>query len=272
MQRSLSIYPMHYRSEEEVMQKRVVRSLAIAVMFTLGAIAAQAEEVRVGGGGAAMSTIFDPVVAPFEKASGIYLTRRPSSPKNGLMDLVGGKLDLATAAVSLDSMIAGAAKDGVTVERSTLQQEQIGTNRTVLFVHPTNKVGKLTKAQLKGIFTGKIVNWKEVGGDDRIIIVVWGIGTPGQNALFSKEVLDGEAVTKEAMEATNYASIKDAVASTPEAIGIDPFGMTDDSVRAVASDPELSSPIIAVTIGKPAAKVQKLIDFVKGEGARYTRQ
>jgi phosphate transport system substrate-binding protein len=169
-------------------------------------------------------------------------------------------------------MISGAAKDGITIDQNSLNQEVIGTNRTVLFVHPSNKVGKLTKEQIKGIFTGKIANWKEVGGDDRVIVVAWGIGTPGQNAQFGKQVLDGEAVTKEAMETTNYAAIKEAVASTPEAIGIDPFGMADETVKVIANDPELSSPIIAVTVGKPAAKVQKLIDYVKGDGKKYTRQ
>jgi len=254
------------------MKRNMFIKLAVAMSMTIGTLTAHAEEIRVGGGGAAMSTIFDPIVSQYEKASGNFITRRPSSPKGGLMDLSAGKLDLATAAVSLDSMVSGAAKDGVTIDRSKLHQEIIGTNRTVLFVHPSNKVGKLSKEQIKGIFTGKISNWKDVGGDDRVIIVVWGIGTPGQNAQFSKEILDGEVVTKEAMETTNYAAIKESVASTPEAVGIDPYGLSDDTVRVIANDPDLTSPIIAVTIGKPSAKVQKLIDYLKGDGKKFTKQ
>jgi len=254
------------------MKTNMIIRLAVAMCMTFGAFSAQAEEIRVGGGGAAMSTIFDPIVGQYEKATGNLISRRPSSPKGGLTDLIGGKIDLATAAVSLDSMISGATKDGVTVDKNSLQQEVIGTNRVVLYVHPSNKVDKLSKEQIKGIFTGKITNWKEVGGDDRVIIVAWGIGTPGQNALFSKMILDGEAVTKEAMETTNYAAIKESVASTPEAVGIDPFGMADETVKVINNDPELSSPIIAVTIGKPSAKVQKLIDYVKGDGKKFTRQ
>lgn len=254
------------------MKLNVIVKLVVTMGLTWGAVTAHAEEIRVGGGGAAMSTIFDPIVSQYEKSSGHFITRRPSSPKNGLMELAAGKLDLATAAVSLESMISGAAKDGIIIDQNSLHQEVIGTNRTVLFVHPSNKVSKLTKEQIKGIFTGKIANWKEVGGDDRVIVVAWGIGTPGQNAQFGKMVLDNESVTKEAMETTNYAAIKEAVGSTPEAIGIDPFGMADETVKVIANDPELSSPIIAVTMGKPSPKVQKLIDFVKGDGKKYTRQ
>lgn len=254
------------------MKKVFLQILALVAVVSLNPIAAQAEMVRVGGGGAAMSTIFDPINVQLEKATGITITRRPSSPANGLVELVNGSLDLATAAVPLESMLAGAAKSGVTVDPAKLQKEEIGINRTVLFVNPANKVSKLTKSQIKGIFTGKIVNWNEVGGDDNPILVVWGAGTPGQNTQFSKEILGGEAVAKDTVPATNYASIKDIVASTPEAIGIDPFGLADQSVRVIPNDPELSSPIIAVTIGKPVPAVRKLIDYVKGDGRQYTKQ
>lgn len=244
----------------------------IGSVATAGVGSVAAEELKIGGGGAAMSTIFLPVKPAFEKATGITLINLQSSPKDGLVDLAKGKVEGAVAAVSVDGMIAGAAKDGVTVDKATLQVTEVGQNRIVLFVHPSNKVAKLTRDQVKGIFTGAIVNWKDVGGDDRDIIVVWGKGTPGQNAQFAKEVLDGAPVAKDALESGNYAKIREAVAATPEAIGIDPFGMSDATVKVVENDPPLTSPIILVTLGKPSAKLQKLIDYVKGEGKQYTKQ
>lgn len=252
----------------------LIKSIAIASL--LGAVvagsAAAAEEIKIGGGGAAMSTIFHPVKPAFEKATGITLINLQSSPKDGLVDLAKGKIEAAVAAVPVDSMLAGAAKAGVTLDKATLQVTEVGKNRVVLFVHPSNKTASLTKAQIKGIFTGAISNWKDVGGDDKDIIVVWGKGTPGQNAQFSKEVLEGAAVAKDALESGNYAKIKETVAATPEAIGIDPFGMADQSVKVIPIDPEVASPIILVTNGKPSSKVQKLIDYVKGEGKQYTKQ
>ena len=250
--------------------KRTI-ALLVTTLLALAATAA-AEEIKAGGGGAAMSTIFAPVKPAFEKATGISLINLQSSPKDGLVDLVNGKVELAVAAVPLESMVNGAVKDGVKVDTASLQVAEVGRNQTVLFVHPSNKVAKLSKEQIKGIFTGKIGNWKEVGGDDKEIIVIWGKGTPGQNAQFSKLVLDGEAVAKDVLESTNYAKIKETVAATPEGIGIDPYGMADASVKAIDADPPLTSPIIAVTMGKPSAKVQKLIDYVKGEGKQYTKQ
>lgn len=252
---------------------RLINRLAIAAaLFAAASDTVVAEEIRIGGGGAAMSTIFLPVKPAFEKATGMTLINLQSTPKDGLIDLSKGKVDAAVAAVTVDSMIAGAAKDGVPVDKASLHVAEVGKNRTVLLVHPSNKVAKLSRSQIKGIFTGTIGNWKEVGGDDREIIVVWGKGTPGQNAQFARDALDGEAVAKDALESGNYAKIKETVAATPEAVGIDPFGMADSSVRVIDTDPPLSGSIILVTTGKPSAKVQRLIDYVKGEGKSHTKQ
>jgi len=249
-------------------------SLSLVAFFVaFGTVGlANGEDIKVGGGGAAMSTIFQPVKPQFEKATSITVINLQSSPQDGLADLLAGKVEVATAAVPLDSMVAGVIKNGVKVDPAALVTQDIGTNRTVLLVHPSNKVGKLSKDQIKGIFTGKIANWKEVGGDDKEIVVVWGKGTPGQNGQFSRTVLDGEPVAKDVLESTNYAKIKETVSATPEAIGIDPFGMADNTVKVIDSDPLLTSPIIAVTVGKPSPKVQKLFDYVRGEGKAYTRQ
>lgn len=252
--------------------KKVAQAVAVLALAGLAVVPAVfGEEIKVGGGGAAISGVFNPVKPHFEKATGDTLIILQSSPKDGLVDLAKGKVDLSTAAVSLESMLAGAEKDGVKIDPATLVKQEISTNRTAIFVHPSNKTAALSREQLKGIFTGKIVNWKEVGGDDKDIIVVWGKGTPGQNAQFKKEILDGAEPMKDVLETTNYAKIKETVAATPEGIGIDPFGMADASVKVVET-PALTSPIIAITVGKPSARVQKLLDYIKGDGNKYLKK
>lgn len=235
----------------------------------LAASAALAEEVKVGGGGASVATVFAPVKPHFEKATGINLINLKSSPKLGIVDLASGKLDAATGAVPLDATIAAAQKDGANVDKNALTVLEVGRNKTVILVHKDNPVAKLDKEQMKRIFTGKISNWKEVGGADREIIVVWGKNTPGQNAQFTREILDGEPVMKEILESTDYAGVKNAVASNPDAVGIDPLAMAGGDVKAVATTPELTSPIYLVTKGKPSAAVQKLVDFIKNDGQKY---
>ncbi len=247
--------------------------LAVVISFLLASgISAFADEIKVGGGGAAMNTVFKPIQIEFEKTTGIYLVNLQSTPAHGLVELVEGKVDAATAAVPLEAMVSGAEKEGAKVDVSALQQTVVGTNKTVMFVHKDNPVAKLSKEQAKGIFTGKITNWKQVGGSDKDIIVVWGKKTPGQNALFVKQILDGEPVMKDVLEATDYASIHEVIKANPDAIGIDPKAFAETTIKAIEPTPELSTPIIMVTKGKPSPNVQKLIDFIKGDGQKYVKR
>lgn len=247
------------------------RIIAVAAVLSITTATAFAAEIRVGGGGAAIATIFTPVKSAFETASGNNLIILQSTPGRGLSDLINGKLDAAVAAVPLDSMATGAEKEGTKVDKGALQQQEVGTNKVVVYVHPSNPVSNLTKDQMKGLFTGKITNWKEVGGKDAPVIVVWGKNSPGQNALFTKIILDGVKITAENLETTDYKGIKEAVQANPEAIGIDPLGMADATVKAIKPSPEVTAPIRIVTKGAPSPAVQKLIDFIKGDGKKYIK-
>ncbi len=252
------------------MYKRIF--VMIAATLALSVSLATAAEIKLGGGGASIATVFAPVKAAFEKATGDNLIILQSTPKDGLKQLWGGQLDVSVTAVGLDGMIAGADKDGVKVDKATLQVIEIGTNKTVVFLHPSNSVTSLTKDQMKGLFTGKITTWKDVGGKDSPVLVVWGKNSPGQNALFTKLILDGEKITAENLETTDYKGIKETVAANPEAIGINPLGMVDATVKGIKPSPEANSPILLITKGKPSAAVQKLIEFIKTEGKKYIKE
>jgi len=236
----------------------------------LAAAVAVAQDIRIGGGGAAISTIFAPMKEQFEKSSGDTLTLIQSSPVKGLLALENGSLDAVTAATPLEAMLAGAAKEGVKIDPASLHQQEIGKNRVVVFVHKSNRLRKLSKPQLKKIFTGKVTNWKDFGGSDTPIIVVWGTETPGQNALFTREILDGEQVTAKAIKATDYQSIRETVKANPGSIGIDPEGMAMATVSEV-DIPLVTSPIILVTKGKPSAKVDKVLKYYNEEFGYFSR-
>ncbi|MBI4697914.1 MAG: substrate-binding domain-containing protein [Nitrospirae bacterium] len=253
------------------MSKRSVFFFTTIILLLGSSVMALGGEIRVNGGGAAINTVFKPLAPYTEKAAGITLNIIQSSPKRGLIELVQGRADIATAAHSLESMIKGAGQDGVNIDPATLRQTVIAKNKTVVITHKDNPVKKLSKEQLKGIFTGKITNWKDVGGKDMPVIVVWGKASPGQNALFTKEMLDSESVAKDILDATDYANIRDTVAGMPESIGINPLGIADASVN-IPETPDVISPIIVVTKVDPSPEIQKLLDFIKGDGQKYIKQ
>ncbi len=234
----------------------------LIVMLSLITTASLASEIKVGGGGGACRGIFMPLAAFYESDTGTALKVLPSSPAQGIIELNDGHVDLATAAVSLDQMIMGAAKNGITIDPSLFNVTEIGKSKTLVFVHKSNKVKKLTRKQLRDIFTGKVTNWKKFGGKDQAIIVVWGIATPGQNDLFTKKILDGKPVADKHQEVTDYVSIREFIANNPGAIGIDPHGFASGGTRNPET-PLLISPVIAVTKGKPSTEVEYLLKYVK---------
>lgn len=253
--------------------KRHMAHLTTALFLTMAATAgAYAEEIKVGGGGAPMDTILKPVKEHFDKASGNSLNLVFSSATLSFKQLINGELDASTAGLAYEDLLVAAKKDNVVVsDPAAYVPTTIGKGKIYTVVHKDNPAAKLTKEQLKGIFTGKIANWKEVGGNDAPIIVVLSNINPATNAAYRKLALDDAPYTTDVLDAGRFEDLRDKVASTPEAIGFGPVTMIEKSIKVVDT-PEVSRPIILVTKGKPSPKVQKLIDFIKGDGQKYVKQ
>ncbi|MDA8241502.1 MAG: substrate-binding domain-containing protein [Nitrospiraceae bacterium] len=252
--------------------KKITVVLAVAAAFLLTwSIAGSADEIKVGAGAAPVSNVLEPVKEHFEKASGTKLVIIASGPKIALSDLEKGAVDAAAAGLSFDDWMALMKKDGTEVkDPSSLHQFTIGKDKIIIIVHKDNPVAKLSKEQLKGIFTGRITNWQEVGGKNMPIIVVWGKLIPGTNSMFEEHMLDGEKVATEVLDATTATDVRQNVAANPEAIGIGPMTIVDETVKSPET-PEVSRPIILVTKGSPSPSVQKLINFIQGEGQKYIK-
>lgn len=247
--------------------KRFVTTLAL----TLVTGTAFAEDIRIGAGAAPTENILKPIRVAFEKASGITLNTISNGPKQAFIELEKGTVDAAAAGLSLDDWWALLKKEGVTVaDPKAYTPTLIGKDRVVVITHKDNKLAALSKEQLQGIFSGKIQNWKDVGGKDMPILIVWGSLIPGTNSMFSKVALGGTAITKEVLDATTAEDVKDKVKSNPEAIGIGPAAIVDDSVWSPKS-PEVARDITLLTKGAPSPKLQKLLGFIKGDGAKLIK-
>jgi phosphate transport system substrate-binding protein len=243
---------------------RCLTVLACALAIPLGA--AQAAEIRIGAGAAPTENVLKPIKDAFEGASGIRLGIISSGPKIALQDLDKGAVDAAAAGLSFDDWMALMKKEGAEVkDPAAFQQVNIGKDRIIVLVHKDNPVAALSKEQAAGLFTGKIGNWRDVGGKDMPVIVVWGKLIPGTNSMFAKHMLDNAAVTSDVLEVSTAAEVRQTVASNPEAIGIGPAAVLDASVRS-PDTPEIARPITLLTKGKPSADVQKLLDFIAGPG------
>ena len=73
-----------------------------------------------------------------------------------------------------------------------MASRQIKFDALAVVVNPSNPVGRLTREQLEAIFRGKITNWKDVGGEDRKIVVYSRETSSGTYEFFKESVLENK--------------------------------------------------------------------------------
>jgi len=187
------------------------------------------------------------------------------------------------AAVEGRATFGGVARE-LTVEEKTRVggQEVIGYDVMGVFVNAGNAVRGLTSAQMKEVFTGRITNWKQLLGPDRVIIVYSERLSGGRATVkaFRDMALGGEAYgpLEEREDATDC--IRD-VAADPGgitassmsfaipgvlALSLDGAPPTRDSVRGGAYP--LKRPLILVTKDVPAGETKAFLDFMLGPEAQ----
>ena len=105
-------------------------------------------------------------------------------------------------------------------------------------VNPEVTVTNVTKQQLVDIFTGKITNWKDVGGKDQKIVIINRPKSSGTRTLFKTYALGGkEETTGHALTEDNSGTLKQNVLQTPGAIAYLAFSyITDNKVKALSVD------------------------------------
>lgn len=138
-------------------------------------------------------------------------------------------------AVNGVSEIGMSSRDLKEEEKASLQETVIAYDGIVVVTHPSNHVKNLTIAQVKDIFTGKITNWKEVGGDDLEIVVVSREDGSGSRDAFQEIVgySSGELV-RNSIIASGNGNIKTTVATNKHAVGFISFEYIDESINTVS--------------------------------------
>jgi phosphate transport system substrate-binding protein len=243
------------------------RMMIIAFCFLVGCATAQknsndADTIRIGGGDAALTEVIAPVMETFEEENpSLRLVTLQSMPGTELPSLVNGSLDAVVSTVSLERLLKRAAESGSAPGSALFREVPIGRNQTVVFLNDI-KIKKLTQKQLKAIFTGKITNWKKVGGPNRRIVVVWSPAADAENELFIREILQRERVVANFIPVATAEEMRKKVLETPGAIGIGPNALVSYGIR-VPGSPKIASSVVLITKGEPAPKVRKLLDLIK---------
>jgi len=232
-----------------------------------------ADTVSLHGATTTQKSVIDPGREALQKASGITLEIVGSTTGAGLEDLIGGKCDIAMAAEALPDAIASlkAVSTAVAVP-DTLKEFVVGAPRLVIIVHKENPVARLSSDQLKGLLTGTIGNWKEVGGPDKPVVVIAAPLGTGTRKVPQKKIMGGGEFAPGTIDSETPAKQVEYIALTPEGIAIVAetlFAKSPHKASArIVEGPDISLQLTLITKGEPSGNSKKVIDFYTGPGKK----
>lgn len=167
-------------------------------------------------------------------------------------------------------------------EATTLTSYIIANDAVVVVLNPQNPVGKLTTEQVKKIFTGAIVNWKDLGGADAPIVLNARDAASGTGQYFIEHFLgkDGKVAATAKTHSSN-GLVRQAVASNKNAIGYISMGYIDQTVKAPTLDgvvPNIANakngtykvvrPFVMATKGEATGLTKTFIDYILSPAGR----
>jgi len=246
------------------MHKKMIVFL-VAVLLLTWSSAVCAETVRLHGAASTVDSLITPHKAAVEKKTGHTLSVVKSNAGKGLIDLVDGKCDASLASASLEAIVKAAKAAGKEVDASKLVLSVAASDEVVFVVHPKNPVTKLTWEQLKDIHTGKITNWKEVGGTDAAIIVFTDAAASATRGLIKQVVMGNQEYSAKAHALDFVAKVNDMVAAHETAIGGLGKGFVKPGQVTIVESKKVERPLGFITIGQPAGAVKQVIEAFRAE-------
>lgn len=259
-----------------------IRTLVLSGLVLTCAGAAWAQDLVVKGSTTVLPIAQATAEAFMKSNANVTITISGGGSSEGIKALLDGTAAIANSSRNMkEKEIAEAQSKGVHPV-----EHKVAMDAIVVMVHPANPVQDLTLDQLKGIYTGQITNWKEVGGEDKPMVVVGRDTSSGTFETWETIVLKKEKVLPGALVVASSGAMLQTVAKNPYAIGYDGIGYLNDSVKGVSvggvrgakeSALDGSYPIsrflFMYTNGEPTGDTKAFLDFVKSaEGQSIVEQ
>jgi len=212
----------------------------------------------------------------------------------GIAALINGTVDMANASrpIKAEERAQAEANGIVPVEHV------VAGDAIAIVVHPSNPVDGLTIPQLAAIFSGKITNWRQVGGEDRPVVLLSRESNSGTHVFFLEEVVrqgrkdDKTLFSPDTLLMPSSEGISAEVRQNPNAIGYDGLGYVtpDQKVLAVASAEgqpyvlptvetvkdgsyPIARELYIYTAGEPQGAIREYLDWIVGpEGQAIVRE
>jgi len=154
----------------------------------------------------------------------------------GIASLINGTVDIANASRQIkEEEVAEAKANGIEPLEHIIARDAIA-----VIVNPENPVRELTLKQISDIYSGKITNWSEVGGEDRPIVRLSRETNSGTHVYFLETVLrlgsdeDKTLFSTDTLLLPSSEGIIAEVRQNPNAIGYDGLGYVPKDLKMIA--------------------------------------
>lgn len=231
---------------------------ALAGFILAGSL--HAATVRIEGGMVAVHNFVAPHRVTVEQSAGQQLEVTGTTGTKGLMALSRGECELAVTAISLELMVAELAKAGHALSAADFREHFVADDRLVFVVHPALGVSRLSPQQLDGLYSGKIVNWREVGGPDLAVRIFTDPDDSGTSALLRTAVLKGQPIGGNRTVVSNLRLVSNNVSSTTGAIGAVSTSIMDPTATRPVETEKIARPLLFITKGEPSPEVRQVIE------------
>jgi len=251
------------------MKKIIAATTATMLMGIGAAMAGDANKIVMDG-----STTVGPIAKAFAeyymgKHPDVNITVSESGSGNGAKSLINGACDVGNMSRPMKNSEKDAAKSaGVLPIEHVVAMDGIA-----MVVHESNPLQGLTIEQIRDIYTGKITNWKELGGPDLPIVVISRDTNSGTYETFETMVLKNAKIAGKTEYVGSNGAIRQRVMSTPSAIGYVGLAFREGvkalKVNGIEATPEtvvantypIARPLYMYTNGRPKQDTP-LYDFI----------
>ncbi|HNX36149.1 MAG TPA: phosphate ABC transporter substrate-binding protein [Kiritimatiellia bacterium] len=175
------------------------------------------------------STAFQPFA---EKLADQYMNAHPEVA----ITIQGGG-----SALGIQSALSGTAQIGmadlVTLpkEAEAMKSMVVARDGIAVVFNPANAVTALTMEQVRGLFSGTIKNWKEIGGADHTVAVISREAGSGTRTSF-EQIIGGVSLTPDALIQDSNGTIRETVANDTHAVGYLSHGLINERIKPVTVD------------------------------------
>jgi phosphate transport system substrate-binding protein len=241
----------------------VAAATAVSLMAPASAVAAIT--VKLSG-----STTVQPLAqfwaSGYKSANpGSVITVAGGGSGAGFKDVAGGKVDIGMS-----------SREKTSADPAGLIMHEVARDAIGVIVNPKNKVKRLTSAQVKGIFTGTITNWKQLGGANKAIVLVGRTGASGTYEFFKEKFLLGSRQSRRTKMYVSNGMVRSAVSRSPYAIGYVSISFINSRVRGLYINGVAPTKrnalnrtypyvrdLYFITNGTPSASAQAFINYAR---------